>query len=118
MVLAAMIRAVPAPEIVPDVIVTSTLDGVVHEAGTVNVPPVSWSLLLEPELDTVAPEISNVPALTLKSPALLMFRVSTVQVVEEGMAVPALVCELLFIVRTLFPAVSVSSLYMVPAPPY
>ena len=108
MVLAAMVKAVPAPEIVPDVIVTSTLDGVVHEAGTVRIPPVSWSLLLEPELDTVAPEISNVPALTLKSPALLMFRVSTVQVVEAGMAVPALVLELLSMVNTMLPALSLS----------
>ena len=108
MVLAAMVKAVPAPEIVPDVIVTSTLDGVVHEAGTVRIPPVSWSLLLEPELDTVAPEISNVPALTLKSPALLMFRVSTVQVVEEGMAVPAFVLELLSMVNTMLPALSLS----------
>ena len=54
---------------------------------------------------------------TLKSPALLMFRVSTVQVVEEGMAVPALVLELLFMVRVLEapPAVAI---YTVPAPPF
>jgi len=105
-----MVKAVPAPDMVPDVIVTSTLDGVVHEAGTVNVPPVSCSLLFEPEPDTVAPDMSKVPAATLKSPALLIFRVSTVQVVEEGMAVPAFVLELLSMVRTLLPALSLSLL--------
>ena len=36
-----MVRAVPAPDMVPDVIVVSSPDGVVHEAGTVSVPPVS-----------------------------------------------------------------------------
>ena len=107
-----MVKAVPAPDMVPEVIVVSNPDGVVHEAGTVRIPPVSWSLLLEPEPDTVVFVMSSVEVEfdILKSGALLMFKVSTVQVVEEGMAVPAFVLELLFMVRTLLPAVSLSLL--------
>src|SRR3989344_6610483 len=114
-----MVRAVPAPDMVPEVMVVFSPDGVVHEAGTVNVPPVSCSLLLEPEPDTVVFVMSSVEVEfdILKSPALLMFKVSTVQVVEEGMAVPAFVLELLFMVRTLLPALSLSFMYTVPAPP-
>src|SRR3990167_11267649 len=110
---------------IPDVIVVSRPEGVVHEAGTVNVPPDKVSLLFEPEPETVVFVISKVAVLLviLKSPALLMFRVSTVHVVEEGMAVPSLVLELLSIVRVLEVSSEISvvpfefAIYTVPAPP-
>src|SRR3989338_4044501 len=114
-VLAGTVRVVVDKVLLPDTVKPPLV--MLFPPTKVAVPLLTCILLFDPEVLMVDAAVNTVPLGTLKSPALLMFKVSTVQVVEEGMAVPGLVFELLSMVRTLLPAVSLSLIYTVPAPP-